>query len=1766
MKKRTLGKVAKKNLGKILLGALLLGVCMGSNVAEVKAEYKKVSESELPLSTMSVYREMDTTFLKTFPFGTTYEGEVFFELETAQQMMESTDIRLKEGRVVQTSGFYEAGDGGGATYMLATTQAEGAIALENGLYANIIMDTKVIDGKNWGVINPKQLGAKGDGMAADDAMINNAIVLAGALVENDASIFRAIVYLPEGEYKCTDLIKLGAANINFVGDGNQSVIFTDNDYRTDKAYSEFFFSVWGATNVYMADFYVEAREVNGYKYMRQMGFVYCDNVYTYQVDLNIPQEAFSKDYYVDKQYSSVTYYSGNKNMTLDSCKLELMCSTYRGANIGVLDFYSSGEENITIMNCELHSDARDEQVGIFTPSFATDDAYVNNVYFVNNTMYSYQPLDKEAANGWRNMCFTVAYEDSKRISNIYIKGNHFIADLDSKLMTFGNGLTNCEVANNMMEIRSTAHIGAFIFDSSATTTEQVLIQDNEIYLTDRDTANTGKAAILGGKGVVKGNKIVSDTRLDEIGYDGGIYEDNTYINFGFLDYVTNNLNEFNNNKIISYGLLNKIMYQVKSAETVNYTGNSIWDYRRVYDTNTSDINTGLTRIQDTYTELNFTDNTYIAPNKYYKSQADSTKSSYVPALLFYKATIDKVNFKNNKLQGAKSYFAWGPTVIEESLDAASLQLSKELGQSEDSQNEESLENVRAKLETEEAMNNSASNTISNNTILSSDCASTVSENTILEEAKSDNSVDDEVLEEELDKAGEGTVNMETSGNEFPDYTLDPDAAVCTSIEITKDGVAQTEIFTTESSISLGTIVKAGYLDSDGACTDEAVVTDKEIVWYTSLDGIASVENGVVTRNNYGEVTVFAVPTDGGQKDDYSAVCGKCKVHFVKGFATDITFEQDNITLQTSKKYRAVYEVVPVDKASQDVSWTSSDETVATVSSIGVIEAISTGEADITCSTLDGTGISKKIHVKVEPLTVKKINLNYSDWYDFAGDSADPVYDLGVNIGDTIQLQVNSYVPDAATNKGIKKWVSTNEAIATVDQNGNVKAVGGGHCEIRAYSMDEKCYGTCNVWVQPEQVALEDIAVFHTDTTIELTWEPVENIDGYRIYCDKGDGNGYQMILETTDTSYTVWNVNAGSTYKYKIATYIRRTDKNSYKHIYESLSDEKTVTTYKNLVVTSFDTNGVEGVGVSVGGVNRLSVNYSKKTLSFYSDDESIFTAIEHNENNPNLEVRITGVKKGMANLIIEANDEVGYKKAYPVLVYDFQKVGSNIEAEALLKSVQVKWKVENVDGQDGFKVYYKTSGVTKEVLLSMEQMSLSTGGDGNTYATYTVGGLLSDQDYQVWVAPYKIVDEIVFAGSESDIKKAHTPVFVNVDSITADDLHVLSVAESKKITAVVGPEDASEPDLVWIPYDSSILQVTDSGTVDATTRYAMVKGLKAGISKLSIVASDENNYYINVKTVVVPAKVAGFKGTADKNSVTLNWNAAEGATAYAVYRYDEALSTWANIATVTGTSYVDSGLNPDTQYQYKIGALITDEECTYEGDHTDSLTVTTLKESDTEEDQDTEGNQSTVGAQNGGGNQGTQNESQVAVPFTERKVEDFTIGKNYTTKVKLAWSKVDEADGYELYQYKSKKWTKAATIKFGSTKTIKKLKAGTSYKFRIRAYKEENGEKLYTAYTDLKVMTKPGKVKVTSVSAGSKKVTLKWKKVKGSGYEIQCCTSKKFKKNVTKVNVKKSKKTATVKKLKAGNTYYVRIRAYSKVNGVKYYGAWSNVKKVQVK
>ena len=92
----------------------------------------------------------------------------------------------------------------------------------------------------------------------------------------------------------------------------------------------------------------------------------------------------------------------------------------------------------------------------------------------------------------------------------------------------------------------------------------------------------------------------------------------------------------------------------------------------------------------------------------------------------------------------------------------------------------------------------------------------------------------------------------------------------------------------------------------------------------------------------------------------------------------------------------------------------------------------------------------------------------------------------------------------------------------------------------------------------------------------------------------------------------------------------------------------------------------------------------------------------------------------------------------------------------------------------------------------------------------------------------------------------------------------------------------------------------------------------------------------------------------------------------------------------------------------------------------------------------------------------------------------------------------------------------------------------------------------------------KPTKVSKVKVSVKKKKTTVSWKKVKGAkGYQVQYALNKKFTKKKKIKLVKKNK--ITIKGLKK-KVYYIRVRAYKKVNGKKVYGKWSKVKKVRIK
>lgn len=94
-----------------------------------------------------------------------------------------------------------------------------------------------------------------------------------------------------------------------------------------------------------------------------------------------------------------------------------------------------------------------------------------------------------------------------------------------------------------------------------------------------------------------------------------------------------------------------------------------------------------------------------------------------------------------------------------------------------------------------------------------------------------------------------------------------------------------------------------------------------------------------------------------------------------------------------------------------------------------------------------------------------------------------------------------------------------------------------------------------------------------------------------------------------------------------------------------------------------------------------------------------------------------------------------------------------------------------------------------------------------------------------------------------------------------------------------------------------------------------------------------------------------------------------------------------------------------------------------------------------------------------------------------------------------------------------------------------------------------------------------PKKVVIKSLKAlKGRKLKVSWSKNTAAGYEVQYSLKKNFK-GAKKVTVKGNKKNyVTIKKLKKGKKYYVRVRAYNMNGKKKLYGAYSKVKKVKIK
>ncbi len=187
------------------------------------------------------------------------------------------------------------------------------------------------------------------------------------------------------------------------------------------------------------------------------------------------------------------------------------------------------------------------------------------------------------------------------------------------------------------------------------------------------------------------------------------------------------------------------------------------------------------------------------------------------------------------------------------------------------------------------------------------------------------------------------------------------------------------------------------------------------------------------------------------------------------------------------------------------------------------------------------------------------------------------------------------------------------------------------------------------------------------------------------------------------------------------------------------------------------------------------------------------------------------------------------------------------------------------------------------------------------------------------------------------------------------------------------------------------------------------------------------------------------------------------------------------------------------------------------------------------------------------------------AAKLSVKKVKKIWVSSTTSSQAKVKWKKVNGAKGYQVYVYNNSKrrYDLYATTSKTSIK-VKKLKSAEKYKFRVRAYKKNKGKKYYGEYSySVIAATAPEQVKnLRAKDQTHNSIFIKWDKVKrATGYKVYV-----YNNYTNKYDFKKttSKRKITLTGMNPAKSYKIKIRAYKKLNGRKYYGDYS--KKIEAK
>ena len=217
-------------------------------------------------------------------------------------------------------------------------------------------------------------------------------------------------------------------------------------------------------------------------------------------------------------------------------------------------------------------------------------------------------------------------------------------------------------------------------------------------------------------------------------------------------------------------------------------------------------------------------------------------------------------------------------------------------------------------------------------------------------------------------------------------------------------------------------------------------TNKNVSWTTSNNSIVAIDSfGKITALKVGTETI-TVKTEDGSKT------ATCQVTVNPIVVTGVSLDKIKTTITEGLTDVLIATVAPNNATNKNVSWASSNDTIAKVDSFGKITAIKAGTATITVKTTDGNKAAT-CQVTVNPIVIaiKQSTLSIQE--------------------NSTETLVATITPNDVTNKDVS-WISSNTAIAKVDSSGKVTAVKIGTAIITATTVVGNKTATCQVTVIP----------------------------------------------------------------------------------------------------------------------------------------------------------------------------------------------------------------------------------------------------------------------------------------------------------------------------------------------------------------------------------------------------------------------------------------------------------------------------------------------------------------------------------------------------------------------------------------------------------------------------------------------------------------------------------------------------------------------------